>query len=53
MLVRYHVRDVWDSKYGVAYCVVCMLGLQLELKDESSKICMFNTSRSQTQPINQ
>ena len=33
-------RAVWDPKYDVLYCVVHVMGWQLELADdESGKIC--------------
>ena len=42
MLVRNHMRDVWNIKYHVAYCVVQVLERQSELIDESSKTQKVN-----------
>ena len=32
-----HVRNVWDSEYDVAYCVVCVMGWQLKLAEKVTK----------------
>ena len=42
MLVRNHVRNVWDPTYDVAYNLLCMTGHQLELMDGSGKILNVN-----------
>ena len=42
VLARNHTRDVWDPQYDVAYCMVCVMGWQLELVDKGGKVCKFN-----------
>ena len=42
MLVRNHIRDVWNLKYDVAYHVVQVMGRQLELMDQSCKTDRVN-----------
>ena len=41
MLVR-NTRNVWDMKYDVSYCVVQVVGRQLELRDKNSQIHKVN-----------
>ena len=33
---------MWDPKYGVAYCVVHVMGRQLELADKGGKVYKVN-----------
>ena len=42
LLIRNHVRDVWDPKYDVANCVICVVGSQLDFMDKSVKISTVN-----------
>ena len=42
VLVRNHTRDVWDPKYDAVYCMVWVMGRQLELIDESTKTGKVN-----------
>ena len=39
MLVRNHIRDVWDLRCDVDPCVVHVMGQQLRLAYDSSNIC--------------
>ena len=42
VLLRNHIRNVWDPKYDIAYCMVSVMGQHLELAVESGKIYMVN-----------
>ena len=39
VLVRNHIRDVWDLRCDVDPCVVHVMGQQLRLAYDSSNIC--------------
>ena len=54
MLLRNHIRDVWDPRYDVAYCVVCVMRQQLKLADQSGKIHRGNVQNIKvTYPVDE
>ena len=54
VLVRNHRRYVLNPMYGVAYCIICVMGCQLELVDEGGKVCKVNFQDVKiTWPVNE
>ena len=42
LLVQNQIRYVWAPKYSVAYCMLSMMGQQLQLAEESGRIHEFH-----------